>query len=400
MSKESPIIYGEHDEKTLTQFNDVLSRADDGALMADGHCGYTMPIGGVAAYKNKVSPIGVGYDIGCGNLAVKLDIRAEHLNISDVLDIIQKEISFGIGQRNKNAPEDHPVFEDEKWKAFPSNIRPEFEVLARKQLGTVGSGNHYVDIFEDEIGYAWIGVHFGSRGLGYKTASGFLALSLGKDWGDKVKDQEVLLDLDTELGKDYFAAMELSGQYAFAGREWVCYTLAGKLGVKVIDYIHNNHNFAWRETHNGEEFIVVRKGSTPAFPEQRGFIGGSMGDDAVIIKGIDSEDAKKSLYSTVHGAGRVMSRTHARGKWKRKKSGGRWKEIQQTTGVISKEMMHNWLKEKGVLLRGGEVDEAPQVYRRLPDVLKYQDGKSIKILHTLRPLGVVMAGKDDFDPYA
>jgi len=163
--------------------------------------------------------------------------------------------------------------------------------------------------------------------------------------------------------------------------------------------VHNHHNFAWKENHFGQDLIVVRKGATPAFPEQKGFIGGSMGDDAVIVcgasnkKGTDEYRLQESaLFSTVHGAGRVMSRTEAAGKRDRKTG------VQKSPGKVSKEMMETWLTEKDVVLRGGGLDESPHAYRRLPDVLSAQ-GSTIQVLHTLRPVIVVMAGADEFDPY-
>ena len=162
--------------------------------------------------------------------------------------------------------------------------------------------------------------------------------------------------------------------------------------------IENHHNFAWREQHQGREVIVHRKGATPAFPGQKGFIGGSMGDDAVIVQGVaEADDGTRELqeaamYSTVHGAGRVMSRTQAAGK-------RNWRTGQvYKTGAVSPEMMHDWVRDKGVILRGGGLDESPHVYRRLPDVLAAQQG-TIQVLHTLRPLIVVMAGDDVYDPY-
>src|SRR5689334_12784097 len=114
--------------------------------------------------------------------------------------------------------------------------------------------------------------------------------------------------------------MNLAGQYAYAGREWVARTVVKLMGAQEVELVHNHHNFAWREVHGGEELIVVRKGATPAFPGQRGFVGGSMGDDAVIIEGVESPESPAALYSTVHGAGRVMSRTAAAGKYKRGKA--------------------------------------------------------------------------------
>ena len=146
--------------------------------------------------------------------------------------------------------------------------------------------------------------------------------------------------------------------------------------------MHNHHNFAWAEEHDGETYWVVRKGATPAFPGQRGFIGGSMGDDAVIVEGVDSEQSRAALYSTVHGAGRIMSRTAAKGKFV---AGPDGKRIRQE-GLVRHDEMMRWLHEKGVELRGGDLDEAPQAYRRLPEVLAAHGG-TIRVLHTLRPLG-------------
>lgn len=163
------------------------------------------------------------------------------------------------------------------------------------------------------------------------------------------------------------------------------------LGAHILEEVHNHHNYAWREEHEGESW-VVRKGATPAFPGQKNFVGGSMGDDAVIVEGVQSAVSEKALYSTIHGAGRVMSRTAAKGKYSRKKR----KMIKP--GLISEAEMHRWLKNEGVTLRGGDVDEAPQAYRRLSDVLIYHE-ETIEVLHTLTPMGVAMAGRDVFDPY-
>src|SRR5947209_20540879 len=122
-----------------------------------------------------------------------------------------------------------------------------------------------------------------------------------------------VIDEDSEIGARYLAAMELAGRYAYAGREWVVERVRAIIGGAVTDSVHNHHNYAWRERHGERELWVVRKGATPAFPGQRGFVGGSMGDDAVILSGVESEQAAASFYSTVHGAGRVYSRTPERG---------------------------------------------------------------------------------------
>jgi tRNA-splicing ligase RtcB (3'-phosphate/5'-hydroxy nucleic acid ligase) len=397
------VIFGRHDAKTLAQLEDVASRAARTALMADGHVGYIMPVGGVAAYRNRVSVAGVGFDIACGNAAIRTDLPADRiLPYRDAIaDEIQASISFGIGRNNLSgdAPVDDPLFEDAAWEAIPKKHRESLRARARSQLGTVGSGNHYVDVFADESGAIWVGVHFGSRGFGHTIASGFMALASGRDWGSRGREVEALLPLDREMGDAYWSLMNLAGRYAYTGREWVARRTVQILGGTELELIHNHHNFAWREQHDGEELIVVRKGATPAFPGQKGFVGGSMGDDAVILQGAfaDSDLQRDALYSTVHGAGRVMSRTRAAGSRPRvnRKTGER---TQKRKGLITRQMMSDWTREKGVIVRGGGTDESPHVYRRLPEVLAAQ-GDTIEILHTLRPLAVVMAGADEFDPY-
>jgi tRNA-splicing ligase RtcB len=393
-------VFGRHDEATLAQLRDVASRAERAALMADGHKGYVMPIGGVAAYREKVSVVGVGFDIACGNAAILTDRHLTDFtreSLSGIADEIQAEISFGVGRTCKadDAPVGHPLFEQPAWDAIPGkHERDRLKAKARAQLGTVGSGNHYVDVFADELGRIWVGVHFGSRGFGHTVASGFLALGQNRPWGTRAPEVEVLLDLKTPTGDAYWELMNLAGAYAYAGREWVARRVVGILGGRELELIHNHHNFAWREQHGGEDLVVVRKGATPAFPGQQGFVGGSMGDDAVIVEGARAEtpDQRAALFSTVHGAGRVMSRTEARGKinWKTKQI--------KSPGKVSWEMLNQWMGTKGVILRGGGLDESPHAYRRLPDVLAAQ-GDTVRVLHTLRPLVVVMAGENEFDPY-
>jgi tRNA-splicing ligase RtcB len=398
------VVFGEHEPNTLNQLEDVAGRAAKAALMADGHLGYVMPIGGVAAYRDQVSVVGVGFDIACGNAAIRTDLTVNTPGLLDQLgplaDEIQDVISFGMGRKNKSddAPIDHSLFDSSSWEALPQHVRGDLRNKARKQLGTVGSGNHYVDVFADEDGVIWVGVHFGSRGLGHTIASGFLALSQNERWGARVPEKEALLPLDQPIGQDYWALMSLAGEYAYAGREWVARKVVAMLGGTELELVHNHHNFAWREEHDGEELVVVRKGATPAFPDQKGFVGGSMGDDAVIVRGTVNADEdvaslqKEAMFSTVHGAGRVLSRTAAAGKTDRRTG----KVIKP--GAVSVEMMTSWVREKGVILRGGGLDESPHAYRRLPEVLAAQKG-TIEVLHTLRPLIVVMAGPDLYDPY-
>jgi tRNA-splicing ligase RtcB (3'-phosphate/5'-hydroxy nucleic acid ligase) len=386
-------IYGEHEDKTVAQMQRCMrvGSVAGGVLCADGHLGYAQPVGGVIAYEEHVSVSGVGFDIACGNMAVKLDVPKAAIadRVGEIVGDIARTLSFGIGRKNAEKVE-HALFDDPAWSEV-DEIKP-LKGMAREQLGTVGSGNHYVDLFEDEAGWIWIGVHFGSRGFGHKTATRFLQLGGGKDGIDA---EPCLLHAGGELGEKYIAAMTLAGQYAYAGREWVVERVRAIVGGNVVDSVHNHHNFAWRERHGGRDLWVVRKGATPAFPGQRGFVGGSMGDNAVILAGVEGEQSAAALYSTVHGAGRVMSRNEARGRFVRDPVTG--KKMRQP-GRVRHDEMHAWLRDRGVTLLGGDLDEAPQAYRRLPEVLAHHAG-TIRIEHTLKPFGVVMAGRDVVDPF-
>jgi tRNA-splicing ligase RtcB len=383
-------VFGEHDAHTKEQMARCMGVGSvvGGVLCADGHLGYAQPVGGVIAYEEHISVSGVGFDIACGNMAVRLDVKRPAINdrIGTIIADIAKTVSFGIGRVNAEKV-DHPLFDSPLWGEVAEIGH--LKGMARDQLGTVGSGNHYVDLLEDEDGWIWIGVHFGSRGLGHKTATTFIKLAGGQDGIDV---EPTVLHQDSELGQKYIAGMSLAGEYAYAGREWVVERVRTIIGGTVTDSVHNHHNYAWRESHGDRDLWVVRKGATPAFPGQRGFVGGSMGDDAVILSGIESETSAASFYSTVHGAGRVMSRTQARGKRNRKTG-----EV-LSPGQITAEEMQAWLRARGVLLHGADLDEAPQAYRRLPDVLACHDG-TVRIEHTLRPFAVVMAGADVFDPF-
>lgn len=384
-------VFGTADPGALSQIKTCAKTADHVALMADNHKGYAVPIGGVVAYENAISPSGVGYDIGCGNKAVRLDIEPYWVEsiknqMGVIMDEVWKQVSFGIGRKNAEEVDD-TLFDSPIWKDV--HAVGGLKDLARQQLGTVGSGNHYVDIFEDEENRIWVGVHFGSRGFGHKTATYFLNQAGAVDGMDA---EPCVISTATTLGQDYIAAMTLAGRYAYAGRDWVCKKVAEIIGAPIVEEIHNHHNFAWREQHEGRYLWVVRKGATPAFPGQKGFVGGSMAENAVIIEGVESNTSAASLYSTVHGAGRVMGRMEAKGKID-KKTGAVKREGKVTPG-----MMKSWVDNSGIELRGAGLDESPDCYKRLPEVLAAQ-GSGIKVLHTLRPLGVAMAGANEHDPY-
>ena len=371
------IVMGEHDEATIAQMRNCMSvgNAVSGVICADGHLGYAQPVGGVIAYEKQISISGVGFDIGCGNMAARLDVPFSSIQdrVGSIIQDVAKVISFGVGRTNVDRVE-HELFDDaEAWRESDMG---EYRQKAVSQLGTVGSGNHYVDLMRDGAGFTWIGVHFGSRGLGHTSATRYLKAAGGKD-GMHVPP--AVVDEDSEIGHRYIAAMQLAGRYSYAGREWVVERVRQIIGGSVTEMVHNHHNYAWRETHDGRELWVVRKGATPAFPGQRGFVGGSMGDDAVILEGVDSPQARASLYSTVHGAGRVFGRKEAKRRFGR-------------------EQMDAWLRERGVTLIGADLDESPMAYRRLPDVLAHHS-ESTRVLHWLRPFAVVMAGSGEFDPW-
>lgn len=376
--QDAPLeIFGEHEGTTLAQMSFCMSFGNvvGGVLCADGHLGYAQPVGGVIAYEKQISISGVGFDIGCGNLAARLDTKFADIQdrVGDIIRDVSKVISFGVG-RNNNERVEHALFDDAD--AWRMSDMEGYRQKAVSQLGTVGSGNHYVDLMRDEEGYVWIGVHFGSRGLGHTSATRYMKAAGGQDG---INVPPAIVDEFSELGQRYIAAMQLAGIYAGAGREWVVERVRKIIGGQVTDSVHNHHNYAWRETHGGKDLWVVRKGATPAFPGQKGFVGGSMGDDAVILEGVDSPEAKAALYSTVHGAGRMFGRKEAKRRFTRAE-------------------MDAWLHERGVTLIGADLDESPMAYRRLPEMLSHH-AESVRVLHTLRPFAVAMAGEGEFDPF-
>jgi len=424
--------FGPVDQRSLEQLKRCMEAGDAefGVLCADHHPGYSQPIGGAIAYEGYISPSGAGYDLGCGNKAALTHLTRPDLEaaggVRHVMDEITRRISFGVGVPAAERT-DHPVLD--QIRAADFTPQRALAKLAAEQLGTVGSGNHYVNVFADEQGRIWVGVHFGSRGFGHRTASGFLALAQGLPFDARAREGEmdsppVLFEAGSELGQSYIAAMQLALDYAYAGRDVVVDKVLEILGARALKEVHSNHNDAQLEEHHGRRLWVVRKGCTPARPGQEGFVGGSMGDDSVILEGVEGVESAEALYSTVHGAGRVMSRTQAAGRVRRRKryacrnrdcdrvfeadgacpdhldAGLKkvWVEEQLKRGVVDWPAVQARLRKQGIVLVGGGADEAPEVYKRLPDVLAAH-GDTIRVTHTLRPLGVAMAGRDVYDPY-
>lgn len=441
-------VRGDVDPRAIEQLTRCAEYGDAplAAACADAHVGYSLCVGGVVGYRDYVSPSGVGYDIGCGNMAVRTNLRREDIGpTAPIMDEIVRRVDFGMGTRPGNEA-DHPVLE----QIAKADFVPQrgLAQLARDQLGTVGSGNHYVDLFEDENRWVWIGVHFGSRGFGHKTASGFLAMAKGRDFSEKTGDGEMdapptLFHIKSDIGESYIAAMKLAGAYAYAGREVVVQRVLEILGAETQQTVHNHHNFAWLEDHvvDGEhaELWVVRKGATPAFPGQQGFVGATMGEPSVILQGARTTGAstielaqqvtlqQNLMFSTVHGAGRLMSRNEAAGKWKKvwqcgdrdckniiptgssnetpakgscaEHPNARPQKVRMRMGGrVDWAANLNDLHAKGIELRGAAADEGPLAYKRLGDVLRHQ-GDTVRILHTLYPIGVAMASSDIHDLY-
>ena len=420
--------YGEIEENTKKQALNCLQDSEYFLLMADNHYGYGMPVGGVGVYKEKICPAGVGFDIACGNKAIKLNLKYQQIKdkTETIADKIWNELSFGIGRKNKTQI-NHAIFDKEVWnKSNFLTKNPVLKKKAQEQLGTIGAGNHYVDVFYDEENYIWVGVHFGSRGLGHTIASHFMKIA-----GDNLNimdDPPKFLQVDSAEGKDYLDCMELAGEYAYAGRNWVCQKVADILQTEIIDEVHNHHNFAWKENHNEQSYYVIRKGATPCFPKKRGFIGSNMEDYSVIVEGLDNEVSRKSFYSTIHGSGRIMSRSQAIGKKKLlkeflcnnrncdgsipfdpilsnpkcEKCGTKMRKNKKwsikSKGLVDYSTVQERIKKKGIILRGGGADESPEVYKKLTDVLKYHE-KTIKIQHKLYPIIVCMAQAEIYDPY-
>lgn len=398
-------IFGDHDEATIKQIERCLKddRTVAGALCADGHLGYSLPIGGVIAYQDAISPSGVGFDIACGNKAVRTNLLIEDVRsfVPPLMAEIQDTISFGLGRSNPE-PVDHALFDSSVWGEIDTASGQPLKQKARAQLGTVGSGNHYVDLLYDDAGFVWVANHFGSRGFGHTVASGFLAIAAGGSFTDRVKESEepAVLNIGTPAGDLYVEAMKLAGEYAYAGRDYVIEQVLGVLGATSDFGVHNHHNFAWLE----DGLWVVRKGATPLTSEPA-FIGGSMGDISVIVRGTDDDIG--ALGSAPHGAGRAMSRTKAAGKFRKvteertRPDGTRYsykvRRRDPSTAAIDWPSVKTDLGERGITVLGSGADEAPAVYKNLADVLAMHS--NIEILHTLYPVGVVMAGEDVVDPF-
>ena len=351
-----------------------------GALMPDAHSGYGLPIGGVLATENAVIPYGVGVDIGCRMCLSLFDI--------DPKDLVKKEqfysrelneaTVFGSGGQVDN-PIDHEVLERDEFNSM--SLLKGLQGKAWKQLGTSGSGNHFVEFGVVEIleqdpimgvaagSYLGLLSHSGSRGLGANIANHFTRLAMEKRKLPAEAAHLAWLSLDEEEGVEYWMAMNLAGDYASACHHVIHEKIALQLGRDPISRVENHHNFAWKENFEGKEVIVHRKGATPAGKNVLGIIPGSMTAPGFIVKGLGEQ---ASIFSAAHGAGRKMSRTAA-------------------LKSITHHLLHENLAKHGVKLLGGGLDEAPHAYKDIEEVINSQK-QLVEVIGKFYPKIVKMDG--------
>lgn len=359
----------------------LLPVAVAGALMPDAHVGYGLPIGGVLATEGAVIPYAVGVDIACRMKMTVLDLPIDHNERKQdrLTRAIEEETRFGIGA-NFKARRQHPVL-DADWRCSP--ITRQNKDKAWSQLGTSGSGNHFVEFGSFEVKeqvrslapgkYLALLSHSGSRGTGASVCDYYSKLA-AKKHQDLPKELQRLawLSLDEPEGQEYWAAMELMGLYAAANHALIHQHIAKNLGAEVLLDLENHHNFAWKETHLIEgrkrEVIVHRKGATPAGRGVLGIIPGSMATPGFIVRGKGSDE---SLHSASHGAGRLMSRTRASQTFN-------WKDVNQH------------LRERGVTLISAGLDEVPMVYKDIHAVMSAQQDL-VEVLGQFDPKLVKMA---------
>jgi tRNA-splicing ligase RtcB len=341
----------------------TLPMAVGGALMPDAHVGYGLPIGGVLALDNAVVPYAVGVDIACRMKLSILDVPAEHLSAANKFEQFRMSLEngtrFGVGCEYQK-PLGHSVM-DQDWSI--TRITRENKDKAWRQLGTSGSGNHFVEFglftinervaeLDLEPGeYVALLSHSGSRGTGASVCSTYSAIAQSKlPRQYQELGRLAWLSLDDEPGQEYWAAMNLMGYYAAANHDCIHRQVTKLLGARIVAGVENHHNFAWKETHDGREVIVHRKGATPAGAGVLGVIPGSMASPCYVVRG---KGNAASFDSASHGAGRCMSRTAALSKYS-------WNAIRKQ------------LEQQGVRVLSAGADEVPYVYKNIDDVMREQ----------------------------
>jgi tRNA-splicing ligase RtcB len=380
------------DDESLKQMNNAarLPVAVAGALMPDAHVGYGLPIGGVLATENSVIPYAVGVDIACR-------MRMTIFPVSPIVvkqkegqfkKALMEQTRFGAGAAWKpNEQVEHAILEDEAWEV--TKYLRSLKDTAYRQLGTSGTGNHFVEwgafrLYEDDddLGlkhgeYLALLSHSGSRGVGFKIANHYSQMAM--DYHpklDKAVRHLAWLPLDWEVGQEYWLSMELAGRFASANHYVIHQRMAKAVGFKPAAVVENHHNFAWKVKipapagfkQPEREVIVHRKGATPADKGVLGIIPGSMADPGYLVRG---KGVAESLYSASHGAGRQLSRKKA---------------IQS----ITKTERDKLLRKQGVMLIGGGLDESPQAYKSIEDVMNAQQ-ELVDIIGQFKPIIVKMA---------
>lgn len=349
------------EEQSVQQLRNAcaLPVAVRGALMPDAHLGYGLPIGGVLGTRNAVIPYAVGVDIACRVKLSVLDMPVDSLEKKhdQLKNILLRETQFGIGAKFDKRRE-HDVM-DRDWSVTVITERNKNK--AWSQLGTSGGGNHFVEygifsVSDDALGipagkYLAILSHSGSRGTGASVCDEYSRRAMARR-AELPRELKHLawLDLDSEDGQEYWAAMNLMGEYAAANHACIHRHMVSALGARVLLDVENHHNFAWKEVHDGEELIVHRKGATPAGKGVLGVIPGTMATPAYVVRGLGHPD---SLSSAAHGAGRVMSRT-------------------QATKTLQWRDARAFLAERGVTLLSAGIDEVPAVYKDIQSVMRAQ----------------------------
>lgn len=357
-------IFGrEHiDDSAVLQMKNAmrLPVTEAGALMPDAHHGYGLPIGGVLATRDAIIPYAVGVDIGCRMALSIYDIPESYLKQHSykLKTVLTDWTCFGTGKELAIA-QDHDVIDRKEFDEIP--FLKNLQRKAQRQLGSSGSGNHFVEFGIAELEndnklkipagrYLAILSHSGSRGIGATIANHYTKLARELCPLPREVKHLAWLDMNKEEGQEYWLAMNLAGDYASACHDRIHINLAKALGIKPIAKVENHHNFAWKEIHNGEELMVHRKGATPAGKNVLGIIPGSMTAPGFIVSG---KGEPASLNSASHGAGRQLSRTKAK---------------QSITNSALKKM----LKSEGIELIGGGLDEAPIAYKDIHQVMKSQ----------------------------
>lgn len=351
-----------------------------GALMPDAHQGYGLPIGGVLATENAVIPYGVGVDIGCRMCLSIFDLPGDYVinNTEKLTGFLTRNTLFGAGA-TFNKPMDDEILERNEFRE--NKLLKSLHEKAFKQIGTSGSGNHFVEFgivevksktekFNVEPGnYLGLLSHSGSRGLGAAVANYYTRVAKDICKLPDLARNLAYLDLNSEAGQEYWIAMNLSGDYASACHHQIHQKIKRSLGAELICRVENHHNFAWKEFHHNKEVIVHRKGATPAGKGVLGIIPGSMTAPGFIVEG---KGELESLNSAAHGAGRKMSRSAAK-------------------NLFTKKMLHDVLKDAGVELIGGDIDESPMAYKNINEVMQFQTDL-VNIIGIFKPKVVRMDG--------